>query len=88
LLQNWRHQSFGGCSTTLLHEAVGRGVAVGIFWAFVIPVGQIIAAVAHCVWWRAKQAHLNLHISIVSKISKLRIFRSFVIKNAAFYIEN
>ncbi len=37
----------------LQNEAVARGVAVGIFWAFVIPVGQIIAAAAHCVWWRA-----------------------------------
>ncbi len=35
------------------HEAVARGVAIGTFWAFVIPVGQIIAAAAHCVWWRA-----------------------------------
>ncbi len=35
------------------HESVARGVAIGMFWAFVIPVGQIVAAAAHCVWWRA-----------------------------------
>lgn len=37
----------------LQHESVARGVAVGIFWAFVIPVAQIVVAAAHCVWWRA-----------------------------------
>jgi uncharacterized protein (DUF2062 family) len=37
----------------LQHEAVARGVAVGTFWAFVIPFAQIVAATAHCVWWRA-----------------------------------
>jgi uncharacterized protein len=37
----------------LQHEAVARGVAVGIFWAFVMPVAQIVVASAHCVWWRA-----------------------------------
>ena len=37
----------------LQHEAVARGVAVGLFWAFVIPFAQIVAATAHCVWWRA-----------------------------------
>lgn len=41
--QLWRFQ----------HEAVARGVAVGVFWAFLIPVAQIVAAAAHCVWWRA-----------------------------------
>jgi uncharacterized protein (DUF2062 family) len=41
--QLWRFQ----------HEAVARGVAVGIFWAFVIPVAQIVVAAAHCTWWRA-----------------------------------
>ena len=41
--QLWRFQ----------HEAVARGVAVGWFWAFVIPVAQIVVAAAHCVWWRA-----------------------------------
>lgn len=35
------------------HEAVARGVAIGIFWAFAIPLGQIVVAVAHSVWWRA-----------------------------------
>jgi uncharacterized protein (DUF2062 family) len=28
-------------------------VAVGTFWAFVIPVAQIVVAAAHCTWWRA-----------------------------------
>lgn len=37
----------------LQHEAVARGVAVGTFWAFVMPVAQIVVAAAHCTWWRA-----------------------------------
>jgi uncharacterized protein (DUF2062 family) len=37
----------------LQHEAVARGVAVGIFWAFVIPFAQMVVAAAHCIWWRA-----------------------------------
>ncbi len=37
---------------TAQHEAVARGVAIGTFWAFVIPFAQIIFAAAHCVWWR------------------------------------
>jgi uncharacterized protein (DUF2062 family) len=37
----------------LQHEAVARGVAVGTFWTFVIPVAQIVVATAHCTWWRA-----------------------------------
>jgi len=41
--QLWRFQ----------HESVARGVAVGCLWAFLIPVAQIVAAVVHCVWWRA-----------------------------------
>ena len=41
--QLWRYQ----------HEAVARGVAVGTFWAFVIPFAQIVVAAAHCTWWRA-----------------------------------
>ncbi|MDO9358306.1 MAG: DUF2062 domain-containing protein [Polaromonas sp.] len=36
----------------LQHEAVARGVAIGLFWAFALPVAQILAAAAHCVWWR------------------------------------
>ena len=36
----------------LQHEAVARGVAIGTFWAFVIPAGQFVASTAHCVWWR------------------------------------
>ena len=35
------------------HEAVARGVAIGLFWAFAIPVGQLVAAAAHSIWWRA-----------------------------------
>ena len=35
------------------HESVARGAAIGIFWAFVLPAGQILAAVANSVWWRA-----------------------------------
>lgn len=27
-------------------------MAVGIFWAFVAPVAQIMIAAAHCAWWR------------------------------------
>jgi uncharacterized protein len=34
------------------HESIARGVAIGVFWAFVIPFAQILAAAAHCVWWR------------------------------------
>lgn len=34
-------------------ESVARGVAIGVFWAFVIPFAQILFAAAHCVWWRA-----------------------------------
>ncbi len=40
----------------LQHEAVARGLAIGIFWAFVIPFGQVVAAAAHCVWWRGNIA--------------------------------
>jgi uncharacterized protein (DUF2062 family) len=34
-------------------ESVARGVAIGMFWAFVVPIAQIVFAAAHCVWWRA-----------------------------------
>ena len=37
----------------LQHESVARGVAVGTFWAFVIPFAQIVVAAAHCTLWRA-----------------------------------
>lgn len=37
----------------LQHEAVARGAAIGIFWAFCLPVAQILVAVLHSVWWRA-----------------------------------
>jgi uncharacterized protein (DUF2062 family) len=35
------------------HETLARGVAVGLFWAFAVPAGQVLVAAAHCVWWRA-----------------------------------
>lgn len=35
------------------HEAVARGAAIGVFWAFASPVAQLIGAAAHSVWWRA-----------------------------------
>jgi uncharacterized protein len=34
-------------------ESVARGVAIGLFWAFVVPFAQVLFAAAHCVWWRA-----------------------------------
>lgn len=34
-------------------ESVARGVAIGAFWAFVVPFAQVVFAAAHCVWWRA-----------------------------------
>jgi uncharacterized protein (DUF2062 family) len=34
-------------------ESVARGVAIGMFWAFLVPVAQIVFAAVHCVWWRA-----------------------------------
>ncbi len=37
----------------LQHEAVARGVAIGIFWAFAIPFAQFAVATAHSIWWRA-----------------------------------
>lgn len=37
----------------LHHEAVARAMAIGTFWAFALPLGQILLAAAHCVWWRA-----------------------------------
>lgn len=33
-------------------EGLARGAAIGLFWAFILPVAQILAAAAHCVWWR------------------------------------
>ena len=41
--QLWRFQ----------HESVARGLAVGTFWAFVIPFAQIVVAVVHCTRLRA-----------------------------------
>ena len=37
----------------LQHEAVARGVAVGMLWAFTLPAAQMVMAAAHCTWWRA-----------------------------------
>jgi uncharacterized protein len=34
-------------------ESVARGVAIGMFWAFVVPFAQVVFAAVHCVWWRA-----------------------------------
>jgi uncharacterized protein (DUF2062 family) len=36
----------------LRREAVARGTAIGVFWAFAIPFAQIVVAAAHCIWWR------------------------------------
>lgn len=33
-------------------ESMARGVAIGMFWAFIFPVAQILFAAVHCVWWR------------------------------------
>jgi len=35
------------------HEAVARGAAIGVFWAFAAPVAQLVLSAAHSVWWRA-----------------------------------
>lgn len=43
-------------------ESVARGVAIGVFWAFALPVAQIFFAVVHCVWWRA-------HIPIAAAVT-------------------
>lgn len=45
------------------HEAVARGVAIGLFWAFALPVAQIVVAAVHCVWWRA-----NIPVAIGSTL--------------------
>ena len=45
------------------HESVARGVAIGIFWAFLMPLGQIPLAVAHCIWWRA-----NIPLSVMATL--------------------
>ena len=37
----------------LQHEAVARGVAVGLFWGFAIPAAQLLVAAVHCMKWRA-----------------------------------
>jgi len=37
----------------LQQEPVARGVAIGIFWAFVLPFAQSVVAVMHCIRWRA-----------------------------------
>ena len=45
------------------HESVARGAAIGIFWAFVLPVAQILVAVAHSVWWRG-----NIPVAVVATL--------------------
>jgi uncharacterized protein (DUF2062 family) len=52
-LKPWASRLMDAQLWRLQHEAVARGVAVGFLWAFLIPFAQIIAAVVHCVWWRA-----------------------------------
>ncbi|MEJ7932127.1 DUF2062 domain-containing protein [Ramlibacter sp. AN1015] len=47
----------------LQHESVARGVAIGVFWAFVMPLGQIPLAAAHCIWWRA-----NIPVSVLATL--------------------
>ncbi len=47
----------------LQHEAVARGVAIGLFWAFLMPVAHLPMVVAHCVWWRA-----NLPLAIAATL--------------------
>ena len=37
----------------LQHESVARGVAVGTFWAFSIPMAQVVVAAFHCTRWQA-----------------------------------
>lgn len=37
----------------LRQESVARGVAVGLFWAFVAPFAQVLIAAVHCAFWRA-----------------------------------
>lgn len=48
----------------LQHESVARGVAIGVFWAFVIPFAQIVVAALHCIWWRA-------HIPVAAAVTML-----------------
>ena len=52
-LKPWAPRLLAPALWRLQHEAVARGVAVGLLWAFLIPVAQIVVAVVHCVWWRA-----------------------------------
>ncbi|NBW55654.1 MAG: DUF2062 domain-containing protein, partial [Betaproteobacteria bacterium] len=52
-LKPWAPRLLDGQLWRLQHETVARGVAVGLLWAFLIPVAQTLAAVVHCVWWRA-----------------------------------
>ena len=37
----------------LQHESVARGAAIGIFWAFSIPVAQVVVVAFHCTRWQA-----------------------------------
>lgn len=47
----------------LQHEAVARGVAIGLFWGFAMPLAQIPLAVAHCIWWRG-----NIPLSVAATL--------------------
>jgi len=51
-LQPIAHQLLHPQLWRLQHESVARGVAIGTFWAFMIPLGQTFVAAAHCTWWR------------------------------------
>jgi len=44
-------------------EALARGLAIGLFWAFVVPFAQIVFAAAHCVWWRG-----NIPIAVAATL--------------------
>ncbi len=47
----------------LQHESVARGMAIGVFWAFALPLGQIPLSVMHCIWWRG-----NIPLSVVTTL--------------------
>ncbi|MGB4115923.1 MAG: DUF2062 domain-containing protein [Polaromonas sp.] len=46
------HHVLGPKLWRMHHESVARGAGIGVFWAFVLPAGQILVAVANIVWWR------------------------------------
>lgn len=51
-LRPYAHRLGDPCLWKPHTEAVARGVAVGLFWAFAVPVAQILFAAIHCIWWR------------------------------------